>query len=158
MPANVVIGFVIVLLSLCIDINSREYGISSSRKLMQDMIVGRTDVSIQELYALLQNGSIDIMLDVRTPLEYAAGHIACAQNEPVQTLEAVILSGEYEDYRNKTIGVICSAGFRSNIAAGIFEEQGFESIVNTMQGMSAWITAGLPYIVTEQAEQDACEQ
>eukprot|EP01026_Neomeris_dumetosa_P054300 TRINITY_DN48817_c0_g1_i5.p2 TRINITY_DN48817_c0_g1~~TRINITY_DN48817_c0_g1_i5.p2 ORF type:complete len:140 (+),score=15.67 TRINITY_DN48817_c0_g1_i5:36-455(+) len=119
---------------------------------------GIEDVNFMELYTLLQAGAIDLMLDVRTPPEYLSGHIACASNQPVQTLEQAILSGQYDGYRNRTVGVICSAGMRSAIAANIFQEQGFEDIINTIQGMNTWIEAGLPYIQGFEQESDTCEE
>eukprot|EP01024_Parvocaulis_polyphysoides_P038589 TRINITY_DN346_c1_g1_i1.p3 TRINITY_DN346_c1_g1~~TRINITY_DN346_c1_g1_i1.p3 ORF type:complete len:136 (-),score=25.20 TRINITY_DN346_c1_g1_i1:845-1252(-) len=121
-------------------------------------VTGREDVSIEQMYNLLQSGSIDLMLDVRTYGEYVLGHISCAKNEPVQSLAETLLSGKYDEYKNQTVGLICSAGIRSARAADIFEVYEFQDIVNTIQGMDAWIATGLPYVETLQAEPGSCEE
>ena len=62
-----------------------------------------------------------VFLDVRTPAEYAAGHIKGALNLPFFELRKRI--GELDS--SKRYFVICQSGFRSYMACRILKEHGF---------------------------------
>ena len=69
-----------------------------------------------------------VIIDVRTPQEYAEGHLAGAVNHNVEdgALEAALddldPDGEYVVY--------CRSGNRSAIAAALMAEKGFDSVVD----------------------------
>ena len=83
-----------------------------------------------------------IVLDVRTPAEYAAGHVAQAKSVPLsrleQSLPAVV--------KNKSTPVIlvCASGVRSRRAVSIAQKLGYERAVSLAGGLRAWREAGLP--------------
>ncbi|MDQ7000054.1 MAG: rhodanese-like domain-containing protein, partial [Mariprofundus sp.] len=81
-----------------------------------------------------------IMLDVRTPEEYAQGHIAGAKLIPVQIL-AEHLS---EVPHDKQVYVYCHSGKRSARAAKLLADHGFTNIENIKGGIVAWKEAGYP--------------
>lgn len=79
-----------------------------------------------------------VVLDVREPHEWAAGHIPGAVHIPLG--EVPLRLGEIPE---GTVQVICLAGGRSLRAAEWLNENGREAI-NVAGGMKAWAQTGLP--------------
>lgn len=75
------------------------------------------------------------LVDVRTPFEYAGGHIQGAVNMPLGALRPRELQGD--------VWVICRSGARSTQAARQLEQAGV-SVTNVDGGMMAWQAAGHP--------------
>ena len=75
------------------------------------------------------------LLDVRTPGEFAEGHLAGAVNVPVQELEATLASLPID--RNREIIVYCRSGARSSRARNVLLKAGY-SKVEDLGGMSNW--------------------
>lgn len=77
-----------------------------------------------------------IVLDVRTPEEFAAGHIPGAININVEsgTFEQDITALD----PSATYAVYCRSGRRSADAIAIMEGAGFTSMVNLDGGILAW--------------------
>lgn len=73
------------------------------------------------------------LIDVRTPQEYASGHISGAHNLPLQALGAQIDS---VGTKGDKVVVYCHSGARSAHARGMLEAAGFE--VCDIGPMSAW--------------------
>lgn len=75
------------------------------------------------------------LVDVRTPEEFAAGHIEGALNLPVDELEAklAVLAGKEQS----EIVVYCRSGMRSARAAGILKGKGYAK-VSDLGPMKAW--------------------
>lgn len=86
-------------------------------------------VTTMEL-AELAKGNIRL-LDVRTPSEYQGGHIAKAQNVPLNTIES------YQASKDQPVYIICQSGMRSKQATRILSKKGVEAI-NVRGGMSQW--------------------
>lgn len=87
-------------------------------------------VSGNEAQALVAAGAT--LLDVRTPEEFAAGHIDGALLVPVDELEGRLT----EVSRDRPVVVYCRSGGRSARAASILGEAGYE--VHDLGGMSSW--------------------
>jgi rhodanese-related sulfurtransferase len=79
------------------------------------------------------------LLDVRTPEEFAEGHIASAANISVETLAANLQSVP----RDVPVVVYCHSGRRAAQAAQILSDAGYATIYN-LGGIAAWQAAGLP--------------
>jgi phage shock protein E len=79
------------------------------------------------------------LLDVRTPEEYAAGHIASAANISVETLAANLQSVP----RDTPVVVYCQSGRRAIQAAQILSDAGYTAIYN-LGGIRDWQAQGLP--------------
>ena len=83
-----------------------------------------------------------LVVDVRTPAEFAAGHIAGAReinfNAPnfAQQLARVD--------RSQVCLVHCARGGRSIQSLATFQQLGFKSVVHLDGGFQAWQQAGLP--------------
>jgi len=82
--------------------------------------------------ALVKDGAL--LVDVRTPEEYSAGHIDGAVNIPVAELEARL--GELGE-KQRSVVVYCRSGARSARARTLLEARGFTSVVN-LGAMSRW--------------------
>ena len=80
-----------------------------------------------------------VVLDVREPEEWAAGHIAGAVHVPLQTLPERI---DELDPQAPTL-VVCHLGGRSAQATAWLSSQGHD-VVNLAGGMDAWEAAGRP--------------
>jgi len=81
-----------------------------------------------------------MLLDVRTPEEYAEGHIAGAKLIPVQ-----VLSEHLNDVpKDKQVYVYCHSGARSARASKLLAANGFSHIENMEGGIVAWKAAGYP--------------
>ncbi|MGA9854087.1 MAG: rhodanese-like domain-containing protein [Gammaproteobacteria bacterium] len=85
-----------------------------------------------------------IILDVREPNEYVAGHIPGAVNIPRGLLEFQIDQYPSLNDRNAEIVVNCQGGGRSALATVKLQELGYKHVSNLMGGYSAWAAAGLP--------------
>ena len=76
-----------------------------------------------------------LLLDVRTPEEFAEQHLAGALNVPVQELEARLASLPAK--KDQDIVVYCRSGARSARAAAMLTAAGFTR-VHDLGGMSHW--------------------
>lgn len=82
------------------------------------------------------------LLDVRTPQEYAEGHIDGALNINVQSDDFRRMA-EKELSKDTTILVYCRSGRRSMDAAKILTKLGYK-VVNLKGGIIEWKEDGLP--------------
>ena len=94
-------------------------------------------VSVQDLKTAVDSGAY--VLDVRTPEEFAGGHIASAINLPLDQVEA--RSSEVPS--DKPVYVICRSGNRSKQASDILKKAG-KDVKNVGGGMNDWAAAGYP--------------
>lgn len=83
-----------------------------------------------------------VVLDVRTPKEFAAGHIAGATN--INYLAADFAKTIAGLDTNQTYLVHCAVGGRSTQALPKLEKLQFQSIYHLDGGIKAWEKAGLP--------------
>lgn len=90
------------------------------------------DVSGAEARQLVQDGAR--LVDVRTPAEFAAGHIDGAVNIPVQQLDARLHELQPKD---RPLVVYCRSGHRSGNAARLLKSAGFPA-VHDLGPMSRW--------------------
>ena len=100
------------------------------------------DVSVSEAWDLIQNEPEMVILDVRTQSEYEEAHIEGAINIPVEEIADRL----NELSANDVILVYCRTGNRSGTAVGIMEENGFSKIYHMHEGISTWISEGLPVV------------
>ena len=81
------------------------------------------------------------LIDVRSPSEFAAGHIPGAINIPMDQIESRL-----DDLTpNRPIVLICQMGKRARMTAGLLEPCAFQLSV-LEGGTSAWTQAGLPVV------------
>jgi rhodanese-related sulfurtransferase len=94
------------------------------------------NVSVQTLHDATEHNRI--VLDVRTPQEFAEGHVLGAKLIPVQELEARL--DEVPD--NAPVYVICRSGNRSRTASEILIKNGKRDVRNVEGGVIAWAQTG----------------
>ena len=82
------------------------------------------------------------MLDVRSPQEYAAGHIPGALNIPHDQTAARL--EELRPYQGREIVLYCKSGRRAGIAADVLAQAGFDRLRHLAGDMPGWSAAGLP--------------
>ncbi|MGI9136787.1 MAG: rhodanese-like domain-containing protein [Candidatus Nanopelagicales bacterium] len=86
------------------------------------------------------------VLDVRTPDEYAAGHLETAVNMNVEgpdfSTQIATLS------KSGTVAVYCHSGRRSAMAADELAAAGFTSIINLKGGIADLQAAGAPIVAS----------
>jgi rhodanese-related sulfurtransferase len=90
--------------------------------------------------ALRSEGGLQL-LDVRTPLEFAAGHLAGARNVPVTSLPTRLPRLGLDPSR--PVVAICLSAHRSPPAVRLLRRHGFEAL-QLAGGVLAWRAAGLP--------------
>ena len=87
-------------------------------------------------FAELIKDTAVVLLDVRTPEEYAAGHIEGALNIDVK--DSLFISNvQAQIAQGSKVAVYCRSGRRSLIAAGQMVEKGYD-VVNLEGGFLAW--------------------
>jgi len=79
-----------------------------------------------------------VILDVRTPQEYAQGRLPSAVLLPVDELSHRL--GELPKNKNTPVLVYCATGRRSQVAAQFLTEQGYSAIHELKGGITAWQT------------------
>lgn len=84
-----------------------------------------------------------LVLDVRDPGEYGAGHILGAKNLPLGNVDArgAELAAKRKD---RPLIVYCDSGNRSSKAAAALKGLGYTKVLNLSGGLGAWQQAGLP--------------
>lgn len=85
-----------------------------------------------------------VIIDVREPQEYAAGHIPGAVNIPRGLIEFKADNHPALTDRNAAIVLHCQGGGRSALATVALQELGFKNVSNLAGGFGAWSGAGLP--------------
>ena len=92
-----------------------------------------------ELAAAIESGSAPLILDVRTPEEFAAGHVPGAVLIPHDQIETRIA----ELGAPRAVVVYCKSGRRAGIAETVLEKHRFS--VKLLDGSwQAWQAAKLP--------------
>ena len=86
-----------------------------------------------------------IILDVRTPEEFAGGHIKGALNIDFN-------SGDFANEitrlnPSENYAIYCRSGSRSGQAASIMHKAGFHDVSNLNGGVIDWTNAGLPLVL-----------
>jgi rhodanese-related sulfurtransferase len=82
------------------------------------------------------------LLDVRTPQEYAEGHIAGAVNVPYDQLATRLA----EVPKDKDVVLYCRSGRRAGIAAEVLAANGYKRLSHLEGDMIAWTEKGRPVV------------
>lgn len=105
------------------------------------------DVSVEEAFDLWTDRAGDpgfAVLDVRTPGEFAAGHIEGAINADALDPDFGALLASIDP------GVVylvhCKSGGRSSGAVAEMENMGFREVYHMTEGLDGWVAAGYPVV------------
>ncbi|HXV47231.1 MAG TPA: rhodanese-like domain-containing protein [Candidatus Binatia bacterium] len=123
------------------------------------------EITPQQAHDALTADSSVVYIDVRTEGEFARGHPEGAVNIPVAFADparGMVVNADFVKVveanfpRDKKIIVGCQAGPRSNAAAGMLQQAGFQDLSNMLGGFGGmrdptgrviapgWAAAGLP--------------
>lgn len=92
---------------------------------------------------IIDEGANDlVILDLRTPDEFTAGHIAGAVN--IDYFETSFLNNLNALDKSVTYAIYCRTGDRSDDTRGIMEGLGFTNISVLGNGVITWYEAGFP--------------
>lgn len=87
------------------------------------------DISAQQAHEMMTSGAKLRIIDVRTPEEFAQGHIPDAINVPLDAIAAGKIPFIMAD-KNATYLLYCRSGHRSGMAAGALANKGWANIYN----------------------------
>jgi rhodanese-related sulfurtransferase len=107
-----------------------------------DLISTTERLDAATLSSELATNQPPLILDVRTPREYASRHIADSLNIPLNHLQDRLA----ELPRRRRIAIHCAGGYRSSAAASILAHHGFPHVTELAGGIAAWDSARLPLI------------
>ncbi len=99
-------------------------------------------VDVKQAQIMSKEGAL--LLDVREPEEFSAGHAPNAKLIPLGQLSARLQ--DIATYKDKPIVVICRSGRRSGIAVGQLQSAGFTQVSNVQGGMQSWEKNGLEVV------------
>ncbi len=100
------------------------------------------EISQTELLELTKSDPSLLILDVRSPQEYAQGRVPQAKLIPHTELQSRL--AEISDAKNSPVVVYCKSGYRAGIAESILIEAGFSNVMHLAGDMSGWISAKQP--------------
>jgi len=83
-----------------------------------------------------------VILDVRTPQEFAEGHVPGARNIPHDQLASRI--AEVMGEKDKDIVLYCGRGKRAALAADTLKANGFEKLLHLEGDMQKWTEDNRP--------------
>ena len=100
------------------------------------------NVSPDEAEKLLKDHPKIVVLDVRTPEEFAKGHIAGAKNVDFKAADFAEKVTALD--KGKTYLVHCAAGGRSSKTLDLMKDKNFAALYHLNEGFKAWEKAGKP--------------
>ena len=99
-------------------------------------------VSSEVLWSQIESSTATLIVDVRTPEEFAGGHVPGAINVPIDDLQSRL--AELAPHRQTGVVVYCERGPRAGYAVSILEQAGFSNIRYLKGHMALWRSKGLP--------------
>ena len=117
--------------------------VAQDAQAVQDMAtVDSTTIGADELISRIEAGTAPTILDVRTPEEFAEGHIQGAINIPYTELESRYSELEMEG--SEELVVYCQSGRRAGIAEAALGELGFTNVRDLDGHIAEWKEAERP--------------
>lgn len=98
-------------------------------------------VDPQEFFSLSEDNT-NILLDIRTPEEFTAGHVKDAIN--IDYYATDFQSKLKELNKDKTYLIYCRSGSRTETASQIMRGLGFKSVYELEGGINNWTAGNLP--------------
>lgn len=99
------------------------------------------EINPAELHRMLAAKSV-LLVDVREPDEFAAGHIAGAVNLPLSSFAP----SNVPDAAGRTVVLQCAGGKRSGMALDRCATARSAIDTHLAGGIGAWVAAGLPVV------------
>jgi rhodanese-related sulfurtransferase len=135
-------NFIVLVLSVSLVI-----GATLTGSCVRDETATIEDITPQEAFTSIQNNQNNpdfVIIDVRTPAEFAEEHIENATNIDFYS-EAFRDTLNNLD-KNKTYLIYCRSGVRSGSALDIMAELNFREVYNILGGINQWKAEGFPTV------------
>jgi rhodanese-related sulfurtransferase len=91
----------------------------------------------------------DVLIDVREPDEYAAGHLQGAVNLPRGLLEFKLSGSPALERRDMAVVLYCKTSGRAALAAVSMQAMGYLNVTSIAGGYDGWVAAGKPVVKPE---------
>jgi rhodanese-related sulfurtransferase len=104
-------------------------------------------IPLADLRERMNHGFQPILVDVRTPGEFARMHAAGARSMPLDQLNAASIAAECRS-SDGSIYVICHSGTRASTACQRLLSAGIPDVSIVEGGTQAWQAAGLPVVAS----------
>ena len=117
--------------------------LASGTMLLLPVVQGATGGALSAAGAVqLINRERAVVVDVREPDEFAAGHVTNSRNVPLDQLETRLPA----TVKNKSLPVLlmCATGARAGRALAIAKKLGYEQAQVVGGGLKGWKDANLP--------------
>ncbi|MEZ4266879.1 MAG: rhodanese-like domain-containing protein [Myxococcota bacterium] len=121
-----------------------EGGIDAWRAAGQEVRTSKL-VDGADLAQAMARGAEPMIVDVRTAGEFAEQRVGNYANIPVDQYHRL---GKTLD-KSKPVVLMCNSAYRSSMAVGLAEREGFTDIGSLEGGLHAWVDAGRPVISGE---------
>lgn len=82
-----------------------------------------------------------LLIDVRSPQEFADGHIPGTVNMPHENINDYI--SELEGHKDKPIIIYCQSGRRAKLAMKVLQKLDFSEVMHLEGDMLGWTAAGM---------------
>ena len=105
-------------------------------------------ISSAELHARRESGVAPVVIDVRTPAEYASGHIPGAVNIPFDQVAQRIAEVDAPH----GVALYCMVGPRARKGESALLAASYQKVFHLEGGLAAWQAAGFP---VESARQES---
>jgi rhodanese-related sulfurtransferase len=103
---------------------------------------GATHVSAADAVRLINKGAL--VIDVRKPEEFQAGHIVNARNVPLERVQKD--ESTISKQKNKILLAVCADGSTAGRAAGHLRKTGYENAFSLKGGLAGWRADNLPLV------------
>ena len=103
---------------------------------------GATHVSAADAVRLINKGAI--VIDVRKPEEFQAGHIVNARNVPLERVQKD--EDSISKQKSKILLAVCADGSTAGRAAGHLRKTGYENAFSLKGGLAGWRADNLPLV------------
>ncbi|MHB8835734.1 MAG: rhodanese-like domain-containing protein [Candidatus Methylomirabilia bacterium] len=113
---------------------------TTPRASVQKTIDDKASTVVADARKLMESRKDLLLIDVRSPQEFAQGAIAGSKNIPFID----IMEGRHSLPKDKPVLLICSIGGRSFAAVQLLQEKGYTEVYNLDGGIQAWSRASLP--------------
>ncbi|MFT6862724.1 MAG: phage shock protein E [Akkermansiaceae bacterium] len=107
-----------------------------------------TTISAKKAAARLKKDPKIVVVDIRTPEEFATGHIKGAVNINMNSKDFSVKLGELE--RDKKYIMHCKSGGRSSASLPVWKRLGFKNVLHLSSGSLGWVKAGEPLVVPKK--------
>ena len=109
---------------------------------VREDVAPASSIEPAELAVRLSSDAAPVILDVRSPEEFASGHIPGAVNVPLGELSDRLVALEISP--TEEVVVHCQRGGRAAAAESILRESGYRNVRDLSGHMEAWRAGGYP--------------